>query len=33
MTVRQDQNQVRDLRTRKPCNLSGPSCQFLEGQP
>jgi hypothetical protein len=28
MTVRQDQNQVQDPRTRKPCHLSGPSCQF-----
>jgi hypothetical protein len=33
LTVRQDHNQVQDLKTRKPCHLSGPSCQFQEGQP
>jgi hypothetical protein len=33
LTVRQGQNQVQDLRTRKPCHLSGPSCQFKDGQP
>jgi hypothetical protein len=32
-TVRQDLNQVQDLRTRRHYRLSGLSCQFQEGQP
>jgi hypothetical protein len=28
LTVFQGQNQVQDLKTRKPFHLSGPSCQF-----
>jgi hypothetical protein len=32
-TVRQDHNQVQDLRTRRHCRPSGQSCQFREGRP